>query len=889
MKLQNKRIKSVQIHIFRNITLLDLPIILFLFFVSVSIGFTVNDNLFILWKILISFTLFMTTSFPLVKYYKSWALKGYKIVWYFLLYQSRPKRHIRNSKTSANTVNLVPYIKAKNKTIQISGGFFAGVEIKGQDIFSIGSEKIEQIMHKLTIALNAINSKITIVKIAQENDLSKNMIFFEQNKHLCQQKFDQDFCANYQEDIKNFGSYLHHKYFIIIYEKSNNSLLQQLNLLHSNLINSGFANNILNSEELLNVHLKIINFSDFLTDEEINYIHQGDNIAKYVAQKEIKWKPEYFQINDLYFSIQSINEYPFQLPLGWASQLFSSNSNVIWHLTRLTSQQKESSFSKGARNLESNMNEKFNIVQKSKSKIERMALEQIIDVAGSAKEEIFYSTFLFLSVSNTIKGLKELEIENKNNLKNIGATINHLKYRQLQAFTQISFRYKNLLEEDIEMPASNISFGIPFTNRNFNDENFNIIGTTKNEYSPIFFDIFLQNQDRKNSNAFILGTSGAGKTTMTKKIILYNQMIDNITIVLDPQNEYWKLAQFSKGQIINFGGDNTTLFNPLQIQKVFNPKFKEISKYHFNNYETIALHLNTLERFFTILFPNLSHKMIIAIVDSVQKIYKKEGFYLKEVDITKLNSHDYPTISDLIREVKESDFDYLLPQEKATILASLNYEFGDLGKLNHLFNGVASEINLQNLLTIFNVSTLMHLEKRIYQAGFFLILSFIEGQIAANIQNDKKIILVVDEAHKFIDESNMIALDFLFKITKTIRKYNGSIVITTQNPGDFAISGEFARKSESIIENCQYAFFFNLKNNDIEKVDKLFSASGGLTNEEKYFISYAQVGDFIFFVNANERYLCSSYYNSGEKHLFFDQGNRFLKITNDYEVQNYSN
>ncbi|CNR90647.1 Uncharacterised protein [Salmonella enterica subsp. enterica serovar Typhimurium str. DT104] len=48
MKLQNKRIKNVQIQIFRKITLIDLPIIMIMFFISASISFALPEDIFIL-------------------------------------------------------------------------------------------------------------------------------------------------------------------------------------------------------------------------------------------------------------------------------------------------------------------------------------------------------------------------------------------------------------------------------------------------------------------------------------------------------------------------------------------------------------------------------------------------------------------------------------------------------------------------------------------------------------------------------------------------------------------------------------------------------------------------------------------------------------------------
>lgn len=54
-----------------------------------------------------------------------------------------------------------------------------------------------------------------------------------------------------------------------------------------------------------------------------------------------------------------------------SSATFSTNSSVVWHLNRLTSAEKETSFNRGAKNLESNLNDQKNVVQKSKTATER--------------------------------------------------------------------------------------------------------------------------------------------------------------------------------------------------------------------------------------------------------------------------------------------------------------------------------------------------------------------------------------------------------------------------------------------------------------------------------------------------------------------------------------
>ncbi|WP_232039595.1 hypothetical protein [Mesomycoplasma hyopneumoniae] len=69
-------------------------------------------------------------------------------------------------------------------------------------------------------------------------------------------------------------------------------------------------------------------------------------------------------------------------------------------------------------------------------------------------------------------------------------------------------------------------------------------------------------------------------------------------------------------------------------------------------------------------------------------------------------------------------------------------------------------------------------------------------------------------------------------------------MITTQNPGDFAITGEAARKSEAIIENCQYSIFFNLKSNDINKINNLYKMSTVFLRRKNLLLIWPKLENF---------------------------------------------
>ena len=98
---------------------------------------------------------------------------------------------------------------------------------------------------------------------------------------------------------------------------------------------------------------------------------------------------------------------------------------------------------------------------------------------------------------------------------------------------------------------------------------------------------------------------------------------------------------------------------------------------------------------------------------------------------------------------------------------------------------------------------------------------------------NRKIVIVIDEAHVFIDDKYPIALDFMFQLAMRIRKYNGMQIVITQNIKDFVGTEELARKSTAIINASQYSFIFPLSPNDMTDLIKLYENAGAINESEQ--------------------------------------------------------
>ena len=88
-----------------------------------------------------------------------------------------------------------------------------------------------------------------------------------------------------------------------------------------------------------------------------------------------------------------------------------------------------------------------------------------------------------------------------------------------------------------------------------------------------------------------------------------------------------------------------------------------------------------------------------------------------------------------------------------------------------------------------------------------------------------------------------------------VRKYDGALIVATQNIDDFVgTSEEMRSKASAVINNCQYSMLFGLKADDINKVQDLYSNyGGGLTAEEVDFLAKAELGQMLLLAEPERR------------------------------------
>lgn len=388
-----------------------------------------------------------------------------------------------------------------------------------------------------------------------------------------------------------------------------------------------------------------------------------------------------------------------------------------------------------------------------------------------------------------------------------------------------SFKEKNFVSS-----LTSASF-FPFSSMDIRDEKGILLGAAD---GPVFTDFLKTDDMHLNSNMVVIGKSGSGKSYFAKSLISKLACTPSKIFILDPEGEYTKLTSSLSGETLNVGDGNTGHINPFEIRGE-----KESA--------TFYSHLQFLEELYRLLFPGIPDECTECLNTHTLALYKKFGI-TPETDFNLMDSSSFPLFSDLY---------LLMDKEEKTelIVKTLSFlsKVSNGGMNSNILDGY-TDITFERSITDFSFTNLTASQNRnIINANLLVILKFLEGEALRKKDTDIKTVIVIDEAHLFIDEKYPAALDFMFSMAKRIRKYNGLQIVITQNLKDFSLSGEIKRKSEALISVSQYSLIFPSSPQDVKDITELYRSTGGITEKEQEIISTLKRGTAFFIKNPKIR------------------------------------
>ena len=431
-------------------------------------------------------------------------------------------------------------------------------------------------------------------------------------------------------------------------------------------------------------------------------------------------------------------------------------------------------------------------------------LEDLRDNLMQAQARMFDVGLYITVYADSENDLFKVESEIKSLLESRLIYLKPALFQQEEAFKSVIPLGTDILEIHQKLDTEPLSSLFPFVSFDLTSDQGILYGVNRHNSSLIIFDRF----SLPNYNSITFATSGAGKSYATKLEIIRTLMFDTEVIVIDPEREYEYLSEAVGGRYFNIALSSDHHINPFDLP-IPSPDETGADVLRANTINLVGL--------FRIMLGGLTPEE-----DSIIDRAITETYALKDITADSNFANIEPPLL--------SDFEMVLAgmEGSESIIQRLTkYTHGSWSS----FLNQASNVDINRKFVVFSVRDM---EDELKPVAMYIVTHYIWNAVRKNI---KKRLLVVDEAWWMMKSEDTAS--FLYSIAKRGRKYYLGLATITQDVGDFMKSPY----GVPIVTNSSIQLLLKQSPSTIDVLQKTFN----LTDEEKYLLLEANVGEGIFF------------------------------------------
>lgn len=569
-------------------------------------------------------------------------------------------------------------------------------------------------------------------------------------------------------------------------------------------------------------------------------------ISKIQPQGNLKLDDErYIKTGDGYVSCVMVYAYPPKAYDFWLSGLMNIDGvfTVIDVTTELDADAKDA-INNSLNELDVRYSGTNDNITQAEAKQNYTLLKEMLDDVTSQGEVIkLIQCRLYVAGSTT----QEVDARVGEIIKNLESE----EYRAAVFLNETQYMYKALFQpyhEQIKeknkrignpLPAFSLAGGYPFNFEQLDDPYGFYIGTSATG-GPVVLDQFRKTMQRLSFDMLMAGKKGSGKSTTMKLLMELNAIIGNYIRLIDLSGEFSDIGLRLGGKIVTLNGKDGII------------NYLEVFKTDEDEAISFANHLSKLNTLYKYLAPTADEDDRNEFEEYVRRLYEVKGLWISDTKeaqhITGLPPEVYPTFSDLLDLVRSDLYEDIDTRHfnrniSTSRLARLEKIELTLSNLVHnygqMFNGTTSMPNLtKEQIIIFNVQSISTLKPEIFNALLFNIMSMMfDDMIRIGVPSKEmfesgtpiyqvpKLLLMVDEAHKFINTKNPLALDYMIGIVREDRKYFTGLTLASQSVRDYnpqSGDGEAMDKLKTLFELTQYKLIMQQESNCKEILKTIF-------------------------------------------------------------------
>jgi type IV secretory pathway VirB4 component len=551
-------------------------------------------------------------------------------------------------------------------------------------------------------------------------------------------------------------------------------------------------------------------------------------LRDFIAPSSIEYNSSYFQIGTRFARTFYVFGYPRQLYTGWLSSLINIDEiiDISMLIYPVESQVVLENLRKKVSQLEAGLQidaEKGRVRDPGKQAA-IVDAEEMRDKLQVGEERFFRFGFYFTIYASS---LDELEFVTHKIESLLGQQLVYSKpatSQQEQAFNSTVPQFSDQIQIRRNMSTGALSTTFPFTSADLTQENGILYGINMHNSGLVIFDRF----SLENGNSVVFAKSGAGKSFAVKLEALRSMMFGTEIVIIDPENEYQKMAEAVGGAYVRLSLNSPTRINPFDLPRVIDTEEAD---------NALRSNLITLHGLLRLMMGGAQAQMqsggmnIAPALSPVEEAdldaalietYAKAG--ITNDPLT--HNSPPPTIIDL--------YDTLLHMGNTGPQLAQRLRKYTTGTFAGIFSQ-QSNIDINNQLAVFNIRDL---EDELRPVAMYIVLNYIWNKTKSD---QKKRILIVDEAWqlmKYEDSAN-----FLFSLAKRARKYNLGITTITQDVEDFMGS----RMGRAVVANSSLQILLKQSSSAVDVLADVFK----LTSEERKRLSQFPVGQGLFFAGQN--------------------------------------
>ena len=539
-----------------------------------------------------------------------------------------------------------------------------------------------------------------------------------------------------------------------------------------------------------------------------------------IAPSSIEIHSSYFRLGTKYGRTLYVYGYPRQIATGWLSSLINIDEvlDVSMYVYPVDSQVVLNNLRKKVTQLEASTS-----INNEKGRTRDPALEAAISDAEELRDQIQLGQERFfrfgLYVTLWADSMDELNFVQQKVETIFGQQLVFSKVassQQEQGLNSTIPQLSDQLQIRRNMNTGAISTSFPFTSADLTDNSGILYGINMHNNGLVIFDRF----KLENANMIVFAKSGAGKSFTVKLEALRSMMLGTEVIIIDPENEYQKLAEAVGGAYIRLSLNSNTRINPFDLPRVIDNDEAD---------DALRANLVTLHGLFRLMLggTQMANGVAISALSPIEEADLDQALIdtYARVGITSdplTHNSPPPTISDL--------YDTLLHMGGTGPSLAQRLRKYTTGTFAGIFSQ-QSNIDINNPMVVFNIRDL---EDELRPVAMYIVLSHI-WNITRTIQ--KKRMLIVDEAWqlmKYDDSAN-----FLFSLAKRARKYYLGLTTITQDVEDFMSS----KMGRAIVANSSMQLLLKQSSSAVDVLSDIFK----LTEEEKKRLANFPIGQGLFF------------------------------------------